>query len=338
MRNNGREFDLWVNSKAPMDKFGNISKVGVSEVLGDNSVGDFVKSKVGNDGTYYHGDGNDAKFTPNETDSSRLFMYMHIDTKEGTVSNVAGGSFGTENLKTHEHSMAHPIVGAKMQKGTAENASSVLRFAYSGGNPDKDLDKQIVPGMSASTVHVAPDIDIQGRLVFSEDKNGDLLIQGKVHGDGFPATSMFAHFDTTKVMIANAPIPKGATVFDLEGGATTEIMHPNLSIHFKDNTPVGVKDWNTMKEYSIEDWNTLHRTTPMIESEHSHDKIIDKGREISSLEMQKEFASSNSAVEINLNEEVQTDTQTTKAQEILASLNLNDFSKANDNDYGMEID
>lgn len=321
--NNKKEFDLWVNSKAPMDEFGNMPKSTITAITGDSEIGRSINNHIDNDMSVYHGDGNDAKFTPDETDSSRLFMYMHINTQDGTISNVSGGSFGTENLKTHEQSMAHPRVGAKIEKGSAENASSVLRFAYSGSNPD---------------LKIAPDIDIQGRLVFSEDKNGDLLIQGKVHGDGFPATSMFAHFDTTKVMIANAPIPKGATVFDLEGGATTEIMHPNLSIHFKDNTPVGVKDWNTMKEYSIEDWNTLHRTTPMIESEHSHDKIIDKGREISSLEMQKEFASSNSAVEINLNEEVQTDTQTTKAQEILASLNLNDFSKANDNDYGMEID
>lgn len=321
--NNKKEFDLWVNSKAPMDEFGNMPKSTITAITGDSEIGRSINNHIDNDMSVYHGDGNDAKFTPDETDSSRLFMYMHINTQDGTISNVSGGSFGTENLKTHEQSMAHPRVGAKIEKGSAENASSVLRFAYSGSNPD---------------LKIAPDIDIQGRLVFSEDKNGDLLIQGKVHGDGFPATSMFAHFDTTKVMIANAPIPKGVTVFDLEGGATTEIMHPNLSIHFKDNTPVGVKDWNTMKEYSIEDWNTLHRTTPMIESEHSHDKIIDKGREISSLEMQKEFASSNSAVEINLNEEVQTDTQTTKAQEILASLNLNDFSKANDNDYGMEID
>jgi len=300
MNNNGREFDLWVSSKAPMNEFGNMPKSTVTAIVGDNVLGNTINENIDNDFSVYHGDGNDAKFTPDETESSRLFMYMHIDTGKGIVSDAVASSFGTENLITHEHTMANPVSFAKLEKGTSEYGSSVLGFGYSGANPDLD---------TPVGINAAPDIDVQGQLRFSEDKSGDLLIQGEVNGDGFPATSMFAHFGDTKLMIASSPIPKGATVWDLVGSADKRIMNINLSVEFKEDTPVAVKDWNTMKEYSVDEWNTLHESTPMIESEGSREVIIDKGEPISQLEVEKEFIASNSYIEINLSEEIQTNTQ-----------------------------
>ncbi len=324
MNNNGREFDLWVNSKAPMNEFGNIPKSTVTAIIGDNTVSHTINENIDNNFPIYHGDGDDAKFTPDETASSRLFMYMHVDTDKGIVKDTVVSSFGTENLKSHEHSMADPSYFAKMEKGTSEYASSVLGFGYSGGNPDKAVKIELMKELPS--ISIAPDIDIQGQLRFSNQKNGDLLVQGEVNGDGFPATSMFAHFGDTKLMIASCPIPKGGTVWDLSGPSDKRIMNINLSIGFKGDTPVSVKDWNTMKEYSVEDWNKLHESTPMIESEHSKDAIIDKGEPISQVEVEKEFIASCSGIEINLNEELQTNTQefdsVAKASEIVEQMNL----------------
>jgi len=245
---------------------------------------------------------------------------LHIDTDKGTVKDTVASSFGTENLITHSHTMANPVSFSKMEKGTSEYASSVLGFGYQGSNPD---------------VPKAPAIDIQGQLRFSEDKNGGLLVQGEVYGDGFPATSMFAHFGDTKLMIASSPIPKGGTVWDLPGSADKSIMNINLSIEFRGDTPVAVKDWNTMKEYSIDEWNTLHESTPMIESENSRESIIDKGHPISKIEVEKEFIASNGHIEININEEIETNTQsldsTTKAQEIVANMNLPEYDNSVEN-------
>ena len=333
MNNYGREFDLWVSSKAPMNEFGNMPKSTVTAIVGNNALGNKINENIDNDFSVYHGDGNDAKFTPDETESSRLFMYMHIDTNKGIVSNAVSSSFGTENLITHKNTMANPVSFAKLEKGTSEYGSSVLGFGYSGANPDLD---------TPVGINAAPDIDVQGQLRFSEDKSGDLLIQGEVNGDGFPATSMFAHFGDTKLMIASSPIPKDGTVYDLIGPADKRIMNINLSVEFKEDTPVVVKDWNSMKEYSVDEWNTLHESTPMIESEGSREVIIDKGKHISQLEVAKEFIASSSYIEINVNEEIQSNTQefdsTIAAKETLAQLNLTDFSQSNENAYAMEMD
>jgi len=319
---NGKEFDLWVSSKAPMNEFGNIPKSTVTAIVGDNSLGNMINKNIDNDMAVYHGDGDDAKFTPDETESSRLFMYMHIDTDKGTVKDTIVSSFGTENLITHEHTMANPVSFSKIEKGMSEYSSSVLGFGYQGSNPD-------VPN--------APAIDIQGQLRFTDQKNGDLLVQGEVYGDGFPATSMFAHFGDTKLMIASSPIPKGGTVWDLAGSADKRIMNINQSIEFKDDIPVAVKDWNTMKEYSVEDWNKLHESTPMIESEDSKEMVIDKGEPISQVEVEKDMLASYSGIEINLNEEVTIEEENTlppsisnHLAEIESNFNTNDMDNAMD--------
>jgi len=222
-----------------------------------NRVFDFwVRSRApfDNFGFGYHGDGDSATFNADISASSRLFFLTQIDTEAGTASYTVAGSFGTTN-SSGEQSVANPSRFAKAEKGTASGASTVVGFGYSGGNPD-------LP---------SPDIDVMGQLRLSDQKNGNLHIQGEVYGDGFPSTSAFAHFKDSKVgvMLGSSSISKGTNKntgpTQLIGGANKKIMNINMSIGFKGNDPVSVTDWNTGRTHSVSDWNSMHNNQPMVD-------------------------------------------------------------------------
>jgi len=331
MENEGKELELWVRSRAPFDEFGH--------VLGEGP---------------FHGDGDDATFNTDRNETSRLFFVATVDTHTMTVADANASSSGTTNMSTEAFAKVTPTYHAEMQQHDA-----TLDFGYEGSNP-------LVP--------LAPDIEIDGKLTFKNNDDGSLHISGTLIGEGFPATEAFVHFDGSKaegVMLGSSSIKAetdkdyGTTqLFDLHlPFMREEIMNINLSIEFEGKTPVAVIDIDANKTYSVQEWNAIHANKPMVDCIQNVDNhvtipdtqecindVVEIDTSKNMLEgivftdkgvvMSGEYTKSDE--DIKENKQEQTNTQpfdsTAKAQEILETANLNDFSQANENDYVMEMD
>jgi len=247
MNNNTKEVHLTVLSQAPFDSFGDILGRGKEEstniigTLGDNmGIG------------AYKGDGNDVQFTPDSDASAKLKFTTDIDLENKKIEFDCISPQGTTFLRTGEHARAHPTFDSSLNPN-----SNTLKFSYAGANP---------------IAAAAPDIDVNGKLQFTNEENGNLHIKGALYGDGFPATSAFVHFtkdNTHGVMLGSAPLEAGTSkdtgVFKLGGEGNTKIMDIDLSIKFdKNHLPTHVTNLVNDKTYSVEEWNTLHREKPML--------------------------------------------------------------------------
>ena len=333
MSDKGREVRLWIKSKAPFDKFGDMLGMGAFEGDGDNAT--FNTKPVGKE--------------YNET--ARAYMYVDIDTEEKRILWSYADSSGSKNFSTGEVAKAEVLGNATYNKETNE-----VSFDYHGANP---------------LVSVAPKIDVEGKLKFTNESNGNLHVEGSVYGDGFPATGASLHFDESKgngVMLRSSPIEAGTSknygpmqLIDLDLPFTQkEIMHINLSIGFEGKTPVSVTDIDANKSYSVDAWNAMHESKPMVDCFKNTDIVdnhvtrpdveecitdtketlfvSDKGiiiggdytKNIDDIRVKQTGVEQNNTLDI-----------ASKAHEILDKANLNDFNQSNEYnnsmDYGMDM-
>jgi len=254
MNKTTNEIHITVLSQAPFKDFGDIIGRGIPEVNESKDTIDNIEDYMGLGA--YKGDGKDLQFTPDRNASARIKFTTEINLETKQVIDVYCESpDGTTNLTSGEYGEANPL-----KHSTLNPSNNTLGFDYTGANP-------IPP--------VAPSIDVKGNLQFTNEANGNLHIQGKLHGDGFPATSTFIHFTEANengVMLGSSAITAGTDkdtgVIELFGEAGVEIMHINLSIGFDDNhIPISVTNLETNQTYSVEEWNDIHKEKPMITPE-----------------------------------------------------------------------
>ena len=340
MNTHTKEIHLTVLSQAPFDSFGDIFERGKEEstnIFGEIADGLGIGA--------YKGDGKDIQFTTDRDASVKLKFTADIDFENGKLIEFDCISpQGTTFLRTGEKAVARPDFHS-----TLDRSNNTLTFSYAGANP-------IAVG--------APDIDVKGKLQFTNEKNGDLHIKGALHGDGFPATSSFVHFskdDKHGVMLGSAPLEAGTSkdtgVFKLGGEGNTKIMDIDLSIKFdKNHVPTHVTNLVNDKTYSVEEWNTLHREKPMLtpspevfqcstseivvdnhvtcEQEEDISNIPDKGFIIGG-----DYTKNIEDIQIKQTEVDQAKTfdSTIAAKETLAQLNLTDFSQNNEDYAGRTL-
>jgi len=243
---------------------------------------------------------------------------------------------GTTFLRTGEHDVAR-----REKHAILDPHNNTLTFSYAGANP-------IANG--------APDIDVNGKLQFTNEKNSDLHIKGALYGDVFPATSSFVHSSKDYkhgVMLGSAPLEVGTDkdtgVLKLIGEADTKIMDIDLSIKFdKNHVPTHVTNLVNDKTYSVEEWNTLHREKPMLTPSpevfqcstseifvDNHETCVQE--DISNIpnngfNIGGDYTKNIEDIQIKQTEVDQANTfdTTIAAQETLAQLNLTDISQSNE--------
>ena len=242
MKNNTDQIHISVLSQAPFDGFG--------DMLGTGA---------------YEGDGKDLEFTPDRNASARLEFVADISLDRKQVDFFDCDSpGGTQNLKTLEEGKADTKEHATL------SPNNTLNFDYSGSNPIPPFDLGEVVNKA-----ITPEINVKGNLQFTNEDNGNLHIQGKLYGDGFPSTSAFIHFTEANengVMLGSHAIAAGTDkdtgVTELFGGANVEIMHVELSIGLDENhIPISVTNLETNQTYSVKEWNDIHKEKPMITPE-----------------------------------------------------------------------
>ena len=331
MKNEGREFDLWVRSKAPFDEFGHM--------LGKGP---------------YEGDGKNTTFNPSTEDTARVIFRTSVDTENKTIDNTIAYSSGTKDMSTGEEGKAVTTHNENYNKDTDE-----VSFDYHASNPlvhpAPDID---VEGNLKFINKENGNLHIQGTL------NGDGFpaTEAFLHFDGSKAHG---------VMLGSSPIEKGTNkdtgpiqLIDLNLPLMQkEIMNINLSIGFEGKTPVSVTDLNTNTTYSVESWNAMHAGKPMVDCFENVDNhvstpsvkecindavqfqpsentaealfIFDKGIMVGG-----DYTKNIEDIQVKQTEVDQANTfdSTIAAQETLADLNLTDFSQSNENAYAMEMD
>jgi len=329
MKNEGREFILSVKSKAPFDEFGHMVGMGP-----------------------YEGDGNHATFNPEpinkeDNETARAYLTTTIDTTSKTILDKDMRSSGTTDLSTGAYAEAKVPGDIKYNKETNE-----VSFDYHASNP---------------LVTTAPDIDVEGALKFTNEANGNLHVEGKVYGDGFPATGASLRFGEHGVMLGSSPIKAGTDkdfgpiqLFDFDLPLVQEeIMNINLSIGFEGKTPISVTDIENNQTYSVESWNAIHAGKPMVDCLENVDNHVTTSSVKECITDTMQFNPSENTKEVlfvsdkgimiggdytkniediqikEIEQSYELDTSL-KAQEIVNDMNLPQYDSSMD--YGMEID
>jgi hypothetical protein len=212
-------------------------------------------------GSIYHGDGDDRKFSVDKDASSRVTYNTFLDTQTGeSKTNVFSDETIKYDAKTKEikdRQTANPSSSTSFKDGQ-------LTYEVDASNPLPPVFSDLPKGIKDT---ITPSIDMYGDYKFTDIEDGKLIVEGKGTGNQFPSREVFIKDENNQdgIFLGTSSIQEGVDPKDgfdvaknLFGDKEDQTVIAPVKVEVEYDSKgsiINVKDLNTNKTYTTEEWN-----------------------------------------------------------------------------------